>query len=157
MANRDPSHDAEPQAPSHGWHIVEHVPLAPVVSTTPAPASTHDVDDAVLYPTAENGRGAGSQQASTTVPLIWGELDALLSMPEPPIAPAVSVVDAKRHRAVRRRRVLRRVRRMSIAAGVGVLLGAAAWLWGPIGWQHPLALHLGGMYLGSPVPHTPSH
>ncbi len=59
--------------------------------------------------------------APTSRPL-WGDLDALLRMPSPPVAPAIAVIDEARQRELRRRRLIRRLRRMSLAAGVGVVL-----------------------------------
>lgn len=133
------------------WHIVAEVPLpAPPVDNTEWLLEGEFVSaDDVPPPNASSGPAAATTirqpDGATT---LWDELDALMQMRQPPVAPANTVFNERYLRRARRRALWRRVRRMAAAAAFGALLGAAAWLWAPLGWQHPIARPIALPHLG---------
>jgi hypothetical protein len=131
------------------WHIVTEVPLpAPPVDNTEWLLEGEFV--AADEPAHQNGNANGGpstarpQQPGTTT--LWSELDALMLLPQPPVAPANTVFNERYVRRARRRALWRRMRHLAIAAAFGALLGVAAWVWAPLGWQHPIARPI-------PLPH----
>jgi hypothetical protein len=149
MGNAQPEPVDSTAGEQSQWHIVAEVPLpAPPVDNTEWLLEGEFVSaDDVPSSTASN-----SPAAATTIrqpddaTTLWDELDALMRMPQPPVAPANTIFNERYVRQARRRAIWRRVRRMTAAAAFGALLGAAAWLWAPLGWQHPIARPI-------PLPH----
>jgi hypothetical protein len=79
---------------------------------------------------------------------LWSELDALMLLPQPPVAPANTIFNERFLRSARRRALWRRARRMVVAAAFGALLGAVVWLWAPLGWSHPISRPVALPHLG---------
>jgi hypothetical protein len=134
------------------WHIVTEVPLpAPPTDNTEwlLEGEFVSVEDAPLV--ANGGNGAAPAQSADGATL-WDELDALMQMPQPPVAPANTVFTERYVRRARRRATWRRVRRMAVAAAFGALLGAAVWVWAPLGWQHPITQPIALPHLGQTRP-----
>jgi hypothetical protein len=142
------------------WHIVTEIPL-PVAAPAPPPAPEsveqplegefYSPDDLPSEPGMSDptvSRPRGASHAS----VLWDELDALMRMPQPPVAPANTVFTERYIRRARRRALWRRLRRMAIAALLGVLLGIVAWVWAPLGWQHPLGPPVALPHLGLAAP-----
>jgi hypothetical protein len=85
-----------------------------------------------------NGAARSVPRGATQAATLWRELDALMRQPQPPVAPANTVFTERYIRRARRRALWRRLRRVAVAALIGMLLGVVAWVWAPLGWPHPL-------------------
>jgi hypothetical protein len=161
MSEEHPTQGADSQDGAPRWQIVEIVPLSPSEPRAPEHAEAPGGAGAANHASEQPAPGTPASETAAERPIrrtsppsrpLWGELDALLRMPSPPVAPAIAVIDEARQRELRRRRSIRRLRRMSLAAVVGVALGVAAWLWGPVGWLHPLSIHFGPFHAGALAP-----
>jgi hypothetical protein len=131
------------------WHIISEEPLpAPPQDTSEwlLEGEFIETDDAPESASSHNGAVAAPARQSADMGTLLTELDTLLRMPQPPVAPANSIFTERYLRRARRRALWHRLRRMAVAAAVGALLGAAVWLWAPLGWPHPLTRPL-------PLPH----
>jgi hypothetical protein len=148
------------------WHIVTEVPLPPAAPEPVSAAASAEQplegefrpldDDAAPEPGA-NGAPRSAPRVATQAAILWHELDALMRLPQPPVAPANTVFTERYIRRSRRRALWRRLRRLAFAALIGVLLGIAAWVWAPLGWLHPLGPPVALPRLGLAAPGSVSH
>jgi hypothetical protein len=141
------------------WHIVTEVPLPPP-APEPAPAGPEQplegefrpLDDDALSKPGANRAARSAPHVATQAATLWHELDALMRQPQPPVALANSVFTERYIRRARRRALWRRLRRLAVAAVIGVLLGIVAWVWVPLGWLHPLGPPVALPHLGLATP-----
>ncbi len=140
------------------WHIVTEVPLP-----LPAPALPQQSDEQLLegefyslddQPDEPPARGPvrSAPRAAPPTRRLWDDLDALMRLPEPPVTPGDTIFTERYIRRANRRGLWRRLRRMAVAALVGVLLGVATWIWAPLGWPHPLGPPVALPHLGLASP-----
>jgi hypothetical protein len=133
------------------WHIITEVPLpAPQPDTSEwlLEGEFIETDDAPAPSTSRNSAVVGRARQPADLGTLLTELDTLLRMPQPAVAPANTVFTEPYLRRARRRALWRRLRRLAVAAAVGALLGAAVWLWAPLGWPHPLTRPLALPHFG---------
>jgi hypothetical protein len=155
MANAQSEPEDSTVSEQSQWHIVTEVPLpAPPANNTEwllASESVSADDSPPPDGSGDHAAPAAPRQPSETATL-WDELDALMRMPQPPVAPANTVFNEHYVRRAQRRALWRRARRMAVAAAFGTLLGAAVWVWAPLGWQHPITQPIALPHLGQTRP-----
>ncbi|HEV2236303.1 MAG TPA: hypothetical protein VGR57_06535 [Ktedonobacterales bacterium] len=144
---------------SSSWHIVSDAPLrARPTDDADGPAEGEPIAAPDNHHHNGNhhhdqiGEGRVSARTRPRQPSdagrLWAELDALMLLPQPPVAPANTVFNERYLRGARRRALWRRVRRLAVAAAFGALLGAVVWLWAPLGWSHPVSQPVALPHLG---------
>ncbi len=158
MDEETPQPQSAPPGDAPRWHIVQMVPLPAAATPTPAlpptvppPERAADRPPVPATPPAPPGTRAPASRP------LWGDLDALLAQ-GPVSQPAGEDILAeaeKRRAARRRRRLVRRVRRLAVAALVGAALGAGLW-WLGQGWlPHLPPVHIGAGVIWARSPYPP--